>query len=91
MRKLAYIFSGIAVVLAVMTLLKTNLLASDGKKMQESLTELRRTEEEVGRLEEEIAKVKSLRTVAARAGELGFGGAITKRIEDSGTLADLPN
>lgn len=81
MRKLAYIFSGIAVVLAVMTLLKTNLLASDGKKMQGILTELRQTEEEVGKLEEEIAKAKSLKMVTARAGEMGFTGAAVKRVE----------
>jgi len=56
MRKLAYIFSGIAIILAILTLLKTNLLASDGRKMQEMLTELRQKEEEVGKLEEEIAR-----------------------------------
>ncbi len=87
MRKLAYIFSGIAMVLAGMTLFKTNLLASDGKKMQEMLTELRQAEEEAGKLEQEMAEAKSLRTVAARAEELGFTQATVKRIEGSDQLA----
>jgi len=83
MRKLAYIFSGIAIILAILTLLKTNLLASDGRKMQEMLTELRQKEEEVGKLEEEIARAKSLKTVTVRAGEMGFEGATVKRVEGS--------
>lgn len=87
MRKLAYIFSSIAIVLAVMTLLKTNLLASDGKKMQETLMKLRQAEEEAGKLEGEIAKAKSLQTVAARAGELGFGAATVRRLEGTAELA----
>lgn len=87
MRKLAYIFSGIAVVLAVMTLLKTNLLASDGKKMQETVTGVIEAREKVGRLEEEISRAKSLKTVTARAGEMGFTGAAVKRVEKPAELA----
>ena len=79
MRKLAYIFSGIAIVLAILTLLKTNLLASDGKKMQGVMTGVIEAQEKVDRLEEEIARAKSLKTVTARAEEMGFGGATTKR------------
>jgi cell shape-determining protein MreC len=90
MRKLAYLLISLAVILAILTLLKTNLLASDGRKMQEMLTELRQREEEVGKLEEEIARTKSLLTVAARAEEMGFAGAKVKRVEESEHLAGLP-
>ena len=82
MRKLAYIFSGIAIVLAILTLLKTNLLASDGKKMQGVMTGVIEAQEKVDWLEEEIARAKSVKTVTVRAGELGFEGAMVKRVED---------
>ncbi len=87
MRKLAYIFFGITILLAILTLLKTNLLASDGKKMQEIMTGLGEAQERVGRMEEEIARAKSLKTVTVRAGELGFGGATVRRIGSGDKLA----
>lgn len=87
MRKVAYILLAVSSILAGMTLLKTNLLASDGKKVQETLSRLRLTEEEVGRLAEEVARAKSLTTVAARAEELGFGGATVRRVEGAAELA----
>lgn len=89
MRKLAYILLAVTLILAAMTLFKTNLLASDGKKMQEILTQLKQAEEEAGKLEEEIARTKSLIRVAERAGEMGFAAATVKRIDEPAPLAAL--
>lgn len=89
MRKIAYILLAVTLILAAMTLFKTNLLASDGKKMQEILTQLKQAEEEAGKLEEEIARTKSLIRVAERAGEMGFVAATVKRIDESAPLAAL--
>lgn len=91
MRKVAYILLAVSLILAGMTLMKTNLLASDGKKMQETLSRLRQAEEEAGRLTEEVARAKSVQTVVERAQELGFAGATVKRVEDSANLANLGN
>ena len=87
MRRITYILLSITLILAGMTLFKTNLLASDGRKMQEMLTELRQTEEEVGKLEEEIARAKSLKTVTVAAGEMGFEVAVVRRVESADKLA----
>lgn len=88
MRKIAYILLAVSLILAGMTLLKTNLLASDGKKVQEAVTGVIEAQEKVGRLEEEISRAKSLKTVTVRAQELGFGTAKMERVEAPAELAN---
>lgn len=73
MKKLAYISAIIAMLLAVATLLTTNLLASDGESFKGFTVEYRHQQERVNQLTQQVMTFKSISSVQDRAEELGFG------------------
>lgn len=90
MRRLAYLLTAAAMVLVGLTLLRTNLLASDGAKLRSLTTQKQEKLEKISVLEQRVMELQSLSSVKERAEAMGLSEATRIPLRPGQHLAEKP-